>query len=196
MQRGQISLNRKFFSFGHCKTIYVAVSREFVKLIRLRQFSKAIQELQAARFQRQTLFRKPLGIEQPGYISVKFQQRYVKSHRKVPPTPSHLPCDLSWFPSSSPTGGSSCRRLFRQHVFPVLPKSYAKAFWHRAAPCSPRASRKFGLTYRGFSGSFCFCAGFALVRAIPVPARPCEEASQQRINLLGGYDFLGPKAPG
>jgi hypothetical protein len=66
MQRGQISLNRKFFSFGHCKTIYVAVSREFVKLIRLRQFSKAIQELQAARFRRQTLFRRPLGIEQPG----------------------------------------------------------------------------------------------------------------------------------
>ena len=46
------------------------------------------------------------------------QQRYVKSHRKVPPTPSHLPCDLSWLPASSPTGGSSCRRLFRQHVFP------------------------------------------------------------------------------
>jgi DNA invertase Pin-like site-specific DNA recombinase len=30
---------------------------------------------------------------------VKFQQRYVKSHRKVPPTPSHLPCDLSWLSS-------------------------------------------------------------------------------------------------
>src|SRR6516225_5652632 len=30
----------------------------------------------------------------------------LKSHRKVPPTPSHLPCDLSWLPASSPTGGS------------------------------------------------------------------------------------------
>jgi OOP family OmpA-OmpF porin len=37
---------------------------------------------------------------------VKFQQRYVKSHRKVPPTPSHLPCDLSWLPASGGTGGS------------------------------------------------------------------------------------------
>jgi len=35
---------------------------------------------------------------------VKFQQRYAKSHRKVPPTPSHLPCELSWLPASSPTG--------------------------------------------------------------------------------------------
>ena len=32
-------------------------------------------------------------------MQVKFQQRYVKSHRKVPPTPSHLPCDLSWLPA-------------------------------------------------------------------------------------------------
>jgi integrase/recombinase XerD len=39
---------------------------------------------------------------------VKFQQRYVKSHRKVPPTPSHLPCDLSWLPASGGTGGSYC----------------------------------------------------------------------------------------
>src|SRR5262249_32762061 len=60
------------------------------------------------------------------------------------------------------------------------------------------------------SGSF--CAGFALVRAIPVPARPCEEASHaasrqvfldavahglviswQHINLLGEDDFSDEK---
>ena len=46
--------------------------------------------------------------DHPALIMVKFQQRYVKSHRKVPTTPSHLPCDLSWLPASSPTGGSSC----------------------------------------------------------------------------------------
>src|SRR5260370_31823425 len=51
-------------------------------------------------------------------LAVKFQQRYVKSHRKVPPTPSHLPCDLSWLPASGGSGGSYCCRLFRQHVFP------------------------------------------------------------------------------
>src|SRR5215471_6650798 len=28
-------------------------------------------------------------------------------------------------------------------------KAYPKAFWHRGAPCSPRASRKFGLIYQG-----------------------------------------------
>src|SRR5215469_6239861 len=57
-----------------------------------------------------------------------------------------------------------------------------------------------------------FGAGFALVRAVPVPARPCEEASHaasrqvfldavahgsviswQHINLLGEYDFSDEK---
>src|SRR6516164_10890759 len=28
-------------------------------------------------------------------------------------------------------------------------KAYPKEFWHRGAPCSPRASREFGLTYQG-----------------------------------------------
>jgi hypothetical protein len=60
------------------------------------------------------------------------------------------------------------------------------------------------------SGSF--RAGFALVRAIPVPPRPCEEASHaasrqvflypvaqgpviswQHINLLGEYEFSDDK---
>ena len=98
-------------------------------------------------------------------------------------------------------------------MFPrVLPKSLpqTKAFWHRGAPCSPRASRKFGLIHQGLSRSF--RAGFTLVGAIPVPARPCEEASHaasrqvfldavahgsviswQHINLLGEYDFSDEK---
>ena len=38
---------------------------------------------------------------------VKFKQRYVKSHRKVPPTPSHLPCDFKLASSLQ-----SHRRLF------------------------------------------------------------------------------------
>src|SRR5215471_6910176 len=42
---------------------------------------------------------------------IKFQQRYVKSHRKVAPTPSHLPCDLSWLPAS---GG--CRTIAAQFI--------------------------------------------------------------------------------
>jgi hypothetical protein len=35
-------------------------------------------------------------VYQVGFLKVvKFQQRYVKSHREAPPTPSYLPCDLS-----------------------------------------------------------------------------------------------------
>ena len=47
------------------------------------------------------------------------------------------------------------RRLFLLTFVPAAyspgscRKAYPKAFWHRGAPCSPRASRKFGLTYQG-----------------------------------------------
>jgi hypothetical protein len=75
---------------------------------------------------------------------------------------------------------------------------------HRGLPES------LGYYTKALSGSF--RAGFALVRAIPVPARPCEEASHaasrqvfldavahgsviswQHINLLGEYDFSDEK---
>ena len=72
------------------------------------------------------------------------------------------------------------------------------------------AKARLSILRQVLSGSF--CAGFALVRAIPVPARPCEEASHaasrqvfldavahgsviswQHINLLGEYDFSDEK---
>ena len=91
-----------------------------------------------------------LGLQDLRTRMVKFQQRYVKSHGKVPQTPSHLPCDLSWLPASK-----SHRRLLLLTFVPAAcfpgscRKAYPKAFWHRGAPCSPRASRKFGLIYQG-----------------------------------------------
>ena len=49
----------------------------------------------------------------------------------------------------------SHRRLFLLTFVPAAcfpgswRKAYPKAFWHRGAPCSLRASREFGLTYQG-----------------------------------------------
>src|SRR4029077_16178158 len=59
-------------------------------------------------------------------VMVKFQQRYVKSHRKVPPTPSHLPCDLSWLPASTPEAlpADVCSgSMFFQVLLKSLPQS-------------------------------------------------------------------------
>ena len=80
---------------------------------------------------------------------VKFQQRYVKSHRRSSNAkPFALRFKLA----------SSLRWDWRLLLLTFVPaacfpgscrKAYPKAFWHRGAPCSPRASRKFGLIYQG-----------------------------------------------
>jgi hypothetical protein len=83
--------------------------------------------------------------------------------------------------------------------FPVLPKSLPQSV---VAPWRAVLTVWANIT-KVLSGSF--RAGFALVRAIPVPARPCEEAFHarqvfldaaahgsvipwQHINLLGEYE--------
>ena len=89
-------------------------------------------------------------------------------------------------------------------------KAYPKAFWHRGAPCSPRASRKFGLIYQGsqwiftrwirarsrHSGSGTTLRGgsHAASRQVFLDAVAHGSViSWQHINLLGEYDFWDEK---
>ena len=74
----------------------------------------------------------------------------------------------------------------------VLPKSYPKAFWHRGARCSPRASRKFGLTYQG-SYWILLCWNRASRQVFLAAAAHGSVISWQHINLLGEYDFSDEK---
>src|ERR1700732_4842855 len=88
-------------------------------------------------------------------------------------------------------------------------KAYPKAFWHRGAPCSPRASRKFGLIYQGSQWILsCWIRARSRHSGSGTTLRgglPCREPAGvsrmrwpsvipwQHINLLGEYDFSDEK---
>ena len=142
---------------------------------------------------------------------VKFQQKYVKSHRKVPPTPSDLPCDLSWLPAFRWDWRLLLLTFVPAACFPgSCRKAYPKAFWHRGAPCSPRASRKFGLIYQGSQWILsCWIRARSRHSGSGTTSRgglPCREPAGfsrcggprlgdflAAINLLGEHDFSDEK---